>query len=194
MRLTSEEVAERGEVIALAVPAVATSEEAAIPASSAARETRRLRYYRNLLLQGYQSAMNVEPPAATLRTERIALGIDLPELDAVSSWSTRRKDGSVSIAFIEYALAQARGCLDSLRRGAPQGPEKSELLRQVRALDRLLEEASFYGAGLSALPRLGDLFLPGGLVSRLCAPGGLLDRVVDCCEAIFWKGVDGGRD
>ena len=194
MRPTSEKVTERGEAIALAVPPVAASEGHAIPALPAARETRRLRYYRDLLLQGYRSAMNVEPPSTTLRTERIALGIDLPELDAVSSWSTRRKDGSVSIAFIEYALTQARGCLDDLRRAAAPGPEKSELLRQVRALDRLLEEASFYGAGPSALPRLGDLFLPAGLVSRLCAPGGLLDRVVDRCEAILWKGVQGGRD
>jgi hypothetical protein len=145
----------------------------------AARQIGRLRYFRDLLLQGYRSAMEPGPRSGTLRSERLSIGIDLPELDAVSFWSTRRQDGSVSIAFIKYALTEARASLEALIRMAPPGPEKREQLRNMRALDRLLDEASFYGAEPTALPRLGDLFLPGGLIARLCGPGGLLDRIAE---------------
>lgn len=156
--------------------------DAAAFLDDAAGQIKRLRYFRDLLLQGYRSAMEPGPRSGTLRSERLSIGIDLPELDAVSLWSTRRLDGSLSIAFIEYALTQARASLGALCRMAPPGPDRSELLQNRRALDRLLDEASFYGAGPQALPRLEDLFLPGGLVARLCGPGGLLGRIADRFE------------
>ncbi|HEU4402098.1 MAG TPA: hypothetical protein VFT43_08330, partial [Candidatus Polarisedimenticolia bacterium] len=96
--------------------------------SPAVIHLRRLYYYLELLAAGYRHALKPEPLVRSLRAERIALGIDLPELDTVPLWSVRRQDGSMSIPFIEFILGQIGDSLESfcgtVETAPPQAIEK----------------------------------------------------------------------
>jgi hypothetical protein len=65
---------------------------------------RRLRYFHDLLTSAFTASQSADLTSGTLRTERIALAIDRPELDAVALWTARRDDGAVAIPFVEYLL------------------------------------------------------------------------------------------
>ena len=147
-------------------------------------ELRRMRFFRDLLAQGYRSALAPGLDATTLRAERIALGLDLPELDAVACWSIRRADGTVSIPFIEFILGRMIASLDAfvlaMRERRTGGP-----LSEARcALGRALRRAGRGSGGSLTVPRLSDAFLPEPFVAALCGPGGLLDGIVEKCEAL----------
>jgi len=151
----------------------------------AGHELRRLRYLRDLLVEGFRAARTGDLPSGSLRVERVALGIGLPELDAVPLWSSGREDGAVSIPFIEFILAQFIASLgafwsDLEDRGAAAG-----MLEHSHALEQALREANQGGATALALPRLGDTFLPELLVMRVCGHRGLLDRTVAECERLM---------
>src|SRR5574341_2325250 len=88
-------------------PVPAESASAGLDPATAMIHLRRLRYYRNLLTEAFESTVWPDRPAGTLRQERLALGIDRPELDVVALWSVRCGDGTVAIPFIEYILARA---------------------------------------------------------------------------------------
>jgi len=73
-------------------------------------------------LSGARQALRPHVEPRSLRAERIALGIDLPELDAAPLWSTRRADGKISIPFVEYLLGQIWVSLESFCAGiGPRG-------------------------------------------------------------------------
>jgi len=72
----------------------------------AAEELDRMRYFRNLLEMGYRHALLPDEDPDTLRSQRVALGIPLPELDLVPVWSCRTPDGTFSIPFIDFLLGQ----------------------------------------------------------------------------------------
>ncbi|MCI0656426.1 MAG: hypothetical protein L0170_05075 [Acidobacteria bacterium] len=80
----------------------------------------RMRYFHDLLEQGYRHALQPGEDPDTLRTRRVALGISLPELDLVPLWSRRAQDGTFSIPFIDFLLDQF---LESLE--VPQEPALS---------------------------------------------------------------------
>jgi hypothetical protein len=151
-------------------------------------ELGRLRYFRGLLQAGYRSASIPGLGAETLRSERIALRIALPELDAVTLWSARRSDGMISIPFIEYILAQIQGSLDRLCRGVGRHRVPGDLVQSRPALRQAIGEACRDGLEEAVLPRLSDLFLDPALVDRLCREGGLVDRVVTRCEEMIGLG------
>jgi len=123
----------------------------------------------------------------SLRAERIALGIDLPELDTVPLWSIRGSDRTVSIPFIEFILGQIREALDRIRAqaDAPRSGVSRETIAGLGALIRLLDETELVGAATPPLPRLADTFVPEELLDRLCGPDGLLAGTVRQCEALL---------
>jgi len=163
-----------------APPAAVTGLAAGLGAAAAMIQLRRLRYYRDLLLQGFESTVSPDRPASTLRQERLALGIDHPELDAVALWSVRCGDGTVAIPFIEYILARAREAATTFRRKDEDG----ELARELERLDETLFAIAPAGGPVPALPRLEDVYVPEEDVAHLCGSGGILDRMVDCCEVM----------
>jgi hypothetical protein len=145
-------------------------------------EIRKIRYFRDLLAEGYRSALEPGRDPLLLRSERVALGIDRPELDAVPYWSSRRDDGMVSIPFIEYVLGQIRDILDGMVLHAGPSVRREQVAGPRAALTRALREANRGGPGALAAPRLGDAFLPGAFVAGLCDRGALLDQVLACFD------------
>lgn len=147
---------------------------------------RRLRYYTGLLQAGYRHALRPDPLPRSLRAERIALGIDLPELDTVPLWSARRDDGSVAVPFIEYLLARIAETLEALARSAEDDPRAGEAFdaarRELLAAQERIDPAS---GPRSALPRLRDLYVQEEFMKGLCGPGGILERQRELCEALL---------
>jgi hypothetical protein len=176
---------ERGPGDAPAVGLLGERKDGVLP--PVALEVRRLHYFVDLLGAGYGHALRPDPLFRSLRAERIALGIDLPELDTVPLWSIRRGDGTVSIPFIEFILAQIRNALDRIRAlaDAPRSGVSRETIARLGGLVRLLDETELVGEATPSLPRLADTFVPGELLERLCGPDGLLPEIVRQCEALL---------
>jgi hypothetical protein len=147
---------------------------------------RRLRYYIDLLQTGYRHALRPDPLPRSLRAERIALGIDLPELDTVPLWSGRRDDGAVSLPFIEFILGQVGETLEALARSVMDDPSVCDALlegrRELLAVQETIDPA---GGTSPALPQLRDLYLGPEIVGRLCGPEGLLERHREIGEALL---------
>ena len=146
---------------------------------------RRLRYFHDLLGLAYTASQSADLPTGTLRTERIALAIDRPELDAVAMWTARRDDGAVAIPFVEYLLGQFIGALESFLADLAEPGAAAEVATLAAALELALVEANRRGAEALALPQLGDSFLPEPFLERLCGRDGLLDRTVRRCEDLL---------
>lgn len=148
---------------------------------------RRLRYYRDLLVTGYRQALDPTPLTSSLRAERIALGIDRPELDAVPVWSARGRAGTVAIPFIEFILGQIETILAelSIDPGFLDPQAEQELAGARRSIGRVLEQASGGGEAVTSQPRLCDVFVAAGLVQDLCGHGGCLDTIVRRCDTVL---------
>lgn len=142
-------------------------------------ELRRMAYFRDLFLQGFESTIWQDRAVPSLRDERLALGIELPELDTVALWSTRCGGDLVSIPFTEFILGRIR---ESAARFAPVDHD-GEIGDGIDQLDAILAWITPAGGDVTSLPRLGDVYLPESEAARLSAPGGLLDRVLDSCRA-----------
>jgi hypothetical protein len=147
---------------------------------------RRLRFYLDLLRTGCQQALSAEPLPVSLRAERIALGIDVPELDAVPLWSVRGREGTIGIPFVEFILAQIAGDLEAL--SAEIGPIDPSAASRIDAVRRtvggVLREAGTQGGPLPSLPRLSDVFVPVEALNAICAPAGCVAPVLELCEAL----------
>ncbi len=148
---------------------------------------RRLHYFLDLLSAGYRQALQPDASFRSLRGERIALGIDIPELDTVPLWAARRADGSISIPFIEFILGQISQNLDEIC-GAP-GLGSSPSLRSLSelrfAIGSILKEAAPEGEADSSLPRLKDVYLPASVFDRLCGAGGFTEQIFQQCTMIL---------
>lgn len=146
---------------------------------------RRLRYFHDLLTFAFTASQSADLPSGTLRSERIALAIDRPELDAVALWTTRRDDGAVAIPFVEYLLGQFIGALESFLADLGEPGAAAEVGSLSAALEIALKEANRRGEQALNVPQLGDSFLPGPLLERLCGREGLLDRTVRRCQDLL---------
>jgi hypothetical protein len=146
---------------------------------------RRLRFYLDLLEAGYRQALDPDPLSLSLRPERIALGIDLPELDAVPLWSARGRGDTICVPFVEFILGQIAETLDGLAAevAAADPAGTSDLEEARRAVLRTLDETGAAGEAAPPLPRLGDVFVPAGVLEALCGPGGSLPQAARRCEA-----------
>jgi len=151
-------------------------------------QVRRLRYFIGLLETGYRQAQRPDPLPRSLRAERIALGIDVPELDAVPLWSTTRADGAVAIPFVEFIIVQICRTLERIAddAGSAGSLAVEDLILARGTLRRVLEIAS---PGLATrapdLPRLGDIFLPRELIEEVCGPMGLLSVIARESETLL---------
>lgn len=148
-------------------------------ATDLARELRRLRYFRDLLCTAWRHACGGSDPHVTLRSERTTLGIELPELDAVTLWSHRAGDGTIALPFVEYLLSQLR--LSAATLSGHDEAVRRRAGRPLRRLLRMLSERHDLDAGHAALPRLRDVFLPEEWLGEVCAPGGIADQLVLAC-------------
>jgi hypothetical protein len=146
---------------------------------------RRLRYFHDLLALAFTSSQSADLPSGTLRTERIALAIDRPELDAVALWTARRDDGEVAIPFVEYLLGQFMSALESFLADLADPGAAAEVASLSAALEIALQEANRRGEQALKVPQLGDSFLPGPLLERLCGREGLLERTVARCQELL---------
>ena len=149
---------------------------------------RRLRYFMDLLETGYRHALLPDPLPLSLRAERIALGINVPELDTVPLWSVKRSDGAVAIPFVEFIVTQICTTLEATadEAGLSGSAAGEELVLARGTLRRVLEHAS-PGSATAApdLPRLGDIFLSRDLLEQVCGPRGLLGAIAGQCEALL---------
>jgi len=149
---------------------------------------RRLRYFMDLLESGYRYALLSDPLPFSQRPERIALGIDLPELDTVPLWSVKRADGAVAIPFVEFIVRQICRTLEAIadEAGLTGSAAGEELILARGTLRRVLDQGS-PGSATAApdLPRLGDLFLSRDLLEEVCCPEGLLGAIAAQCEALL---------
>ena len=165
-------------------PTVGNSEKPAPHHSPADGNLRRLRYLIDLFESGFRYALRPDFQAPSLRAERIALGIDLPELDAVPLWSACRGEGMVSIPFIEFIANEIdkaiEGFVENMKSGDPAGAE--DLRARGSALRLLLEKAGLRVKGAPVLPRLGEVFLSHDALGEVCGPRGVLQRIVRQCE------------
>jgi hypothetical protein len=148
---------------------------------------RRLRFFLDLLSTGYRQALAPDPLAGSLRGERIALGIDLPELDAVPLWSARGRGGTICVPFVEFILGQIVEIIEALASEiAPFDAATSRDMETVRqAVVRTLDEACAGGEPAPSLPRLRDVYLPAPVLETLCGSGGSLAPIVRRCEALL---------
>jgi hypothetical protein len=146
---------------------------------------RRLRYFHDLLTFAFTASQSADLPSGTLRTERIALAIDRPELDAVALWTARRDDGAVAIPFVEYLLGQFIGALEAFLADLADAGAAAEVASLSAALEIVLKEANQRGEQALKVPQLGDSFLPGPLLERLCGREGLLARTVARCQDLL---------
>jgi hypothetical protein len=173
-------------------PAAEAGAGAPIPAfpslqTRARLQLHRMRYFRDLLAAGFRHALSPDPQSRSLRAERIALGIDLPELDTVPLWSVRREDGAISIPFIEFLLGQIGNAIDwfCAEPALTSHEVAEELAAARRAITSLIAQASPQSEPASELPRLNDVYMSEGLLASLCGKNGFLNPVVDRCEAML---------
>jgi hypothetical protein len=149
---------------------------------------RRLHYFIDLLDTGYRHALQPDPLPHSLRAERIALRIDVPELDTVPLWSVKRGDGAVAIPFVEFIVAKICRTLEVIadEAGLSGGALGEDLILARAALRRVLEQAS-PGCATAApgLPRLGDIFLSRDLLEGMCGPKGFLGTIARQCDALL---------
>ena len=139
---------------------------------------RRLHFYRDLLRLGFEGTIWPDRASRTLRSERLALGIDLPELDLVALWATRCGDGRVSIPFIEYLLARVR---EGAARFLPVDRDRAIAFR-LGLLDEAIAAIRPGGPGQENLPRLDEVFIPENEAVRLFGLGGVVDVLLRVCE------------
>jgi hypothetical protein len=168
--------------------------ELRIPLHSPAEvNLRRLRYFIDLFETGFRHALRPDPQAGSLRAERIALGIDVPELDAVPLWSACHGDGTVSIPFIEFIANEIDRSIEAfaleMKGGDPGGA--GGLRARGRALRLLLESAGLRAKEAPVLPRLGDVFLSQDALDEVCGPRGMLRLIVRQCEETLLTEVAG---
>jgi hypothetical protein len=151
---------------------------AGVDVGAAMLALRRLHFYRDLLRLGFEGTIWPDRSSRTLRTERLALGIDHPELDLVAVWAVRCGDGRVSIPFIEHLLLRAH---ETAKHFLPLD-EKRGIASQMDLIDEALRAIAPEGLPSDGLPRLGEVFVDETEAVRLCGAGGVVDRLVGQCE------------
>lgn len=156
--------------------------------SSVELHVRRLRYFMDLMQTGYRHALRPAPLPRSLRAERIALCVDVPELDTVPLWSVMRPDGAVAIPFVEFILTQIGRDLEAIADdvSVSGSAEGDDLLLARGMLRRVVDQASPGSpAATPELPRLADIFLSRELLEDVCGPRGLLGDIANQCEALL---------
>jgi hypothetical protein len=160
----------------------------------AAEELNRMRYFHQLLEMGYRHALLPEEDPNTLRSQRVALGIHLPELDLVPLWSCRSADGTFSIPFIDFLLGQFLASLERFREDVRAARRARAMLRENPTSSGTMKEARGGDPAPASLPILEDRFLSEAMLARLCGPRGVLVKILRRCEnRLMGGGVTSAR-
>src|SRR5262245_17070754 len=143
---------EKSHVIVILAPACGRLEDFRDISFSLEQHVRRLHYFIGLLEEGHRQALEHDPLPPSFRADRLALGIDVPELDVVPFWSETADDGAVSIPFIEFIIAQIIWSIEGVAGEAgPSGPVSPDGLALAReALGAVLGRAD--PGGPSTIP------------------------------------------
>lgn len=142
------------------------------------RSVRCLRYFCTLLTGAYRAAREGGLHQDTLRASRVGLGINIPELDVVTIWSTQSGEGSISIPYAGFILGQILMALDECSITLAENGMTGCVLEYKRALSEALKEITLGLDTEASLPRLIDQSVPAPVLAALCGDGGLLDRVL----------------
>jgi len=148
---------------------------------------RRMRYFIDLVLEGRHSALQSDLLSRSLRAARIALGIDVPELDVVPLCSCRQPDGTISIPFIQFIVGQIAQCADAFFTSIESASQPRSAAAQThrQALQALLHEIDPGRTSPAPPPRLTDVRLHPDLLDRLCGAQGLLKTLQEQCEGLL---------
>lgn len=161
------------------------------PLTPAAMHLRNLRYFHELLGIGYRCALHPDPFPRSLRGERIALGIDLAELDTIPLWSNRRSDGAVAIPMAGFILERFCHCVDAfcaaLEVEEPVEPESLHEAREALRTELTSILPCDEDEKEANLARLADTYIPDDRLQRLCGQGGLLERILAACESLLGR-------
>lgn len=150
-----------------------------------------MRYFRDLLEEGYQHAIFPEENPDTLRSRRLALGIPFPELDLVPLWSRRGSDGRVSIPFIDFIITHFLGSLERTRREVREAHRPHAMLWGNPTSSGTCQEWGADDTTPASLPILEDHFLPEATLARLCGPEGVLSQILRRCDNSIRGGSSG---
>lgn len=142
------------------------------------RSLRRLRYFCALLSGAYRAAHEGGLHQDTLRASRLDLNIDIPELDVVTIWSTRPGDGSISIPYADFILAQILTAFEECSSNLTEKGTANQALEYKSALSEALKEISGGVDAKVCLPRLIDQSASVVVLTALCSDDGLLDRIL----------------
>lgn len=96
----------------------------------------RLGYFCALLTDAYRAAREGGLHQDTSRATRVGLGIDIPELDVVTIWSTRSGEGGISIPYADFILGQILRALDECTIGLAESGTAGRVLWPVSLADR----------------------------------------------------------
>lgn len=151
-------------------------------------DLRPLRYFRDLLALGLSGALRPRSQVETLRGERIALGIDIPELDTVPLWAWRRSDGAISIPFLarilDEVLTRTEEAFELCWAANANGDGLRGVARDIAKLRHDCEQADRSSSCEPTAPTAerspgSQQLLPYEDVVRICGPGGALSRLVE---------------
>lgn len=139
-----------------------------------------MRYLRDLLRLGVKHAIDPRPTADTLRAQRLAAGVELPELDTVPVWACSEANGRVGIPFLDLVLdevlARAEIVFDTCAHlTRERGAQARVAAREIAALRARL--ASREGTDPSPVGPIR--FVPLEDVERVCGRAGSVARLLD---------------
>lgn len=171
-----------GEVVSVAAPSRVPAENVheAWGRRVLAIDLAPLRYLRDLLRLGVKHALDPRLSVDTLRTQRLAAGIELPELDTVPVWACSEASGRVGIPFLDLVLdevlARAESVFDTCAHlTRERGAQARVTAREIAALRARL--AARDGIDPSAVGPIR--FLPIEDVERVCGRAGSVARLLD---------------
>jgi hypothetical protein len=133
-----------------------------------------LRYLRDLLGFGMKHALDPRLSIDTLRSQRLAAGIDLPELDVVPVWACQEPGGLVGLPFLELVLDEPvfDTCAHLTHEKGAQARATAREILWLRSELRARAESS-------AIPVGPVQFLPLEDVERVCGRAGSVARLFD---------------
>lgn len=139
-----------------------------------------MRYLRDLLRLGVKHAIDPRLTVDTLRTQRLAAGVDLPELDTVPIWACCEATGRVGIPFLDLVLdevlSRAEVVFDTCAHlTRERGAQARLTAREIAVLRARLVSRE----GTDPSPVGPIRFLPVEDVERVCGRAGSVARLLD---------------
>ncbi|MFN7955945.1 MAG: hypothetical protein U0610_29800 [bacterium] len=153
------------------------------------------RYLRRLLITARSRALDGRRPVEILRGERIAAGIDHPELDVSTVWACRGSDENVGIPFLELILDELLSRAAAAQEAcAAAAPRRAQAVHGVVVeIAGLREELArrVAGGGRRAEPLT---FVDASVLEGICGPAGTLALLVSEVQQMRAEALASIRD